>query len=534
MKHIYTYIFGLHLLLGIHSGYAQETVFTGLQSNLKKGQKYFEQGAYQDALEYLLVAQKRKRTPNEVYMQIAQSYARLNNHKDAVYWFQQYKRESGELPLGMDYLHAESLSSLGRYDEAIVCYQRHGDRNPNDRRVLQKIWRLKNLKYLYEDSVYYAVKPVPFNSDAMEYGPYMLADQLIFVSNRESFGGIKVLDGVNKKPFFKRYAVEIERESSLQVNDYGKVKPFATEIDGLRHQGPISFSADGSLAVFTQTSRDKSPDGNYLPQLFYATKNSGIWKTPIPFEFNNASYITSNPSLNSEGTILYFSANFPDGFGGKDLYKSEKTNHSWGAPENLGSKVNTAGDEDFPFIHSNGALYFSSNGHGGLGGLDVFMINLKDPGNSEVKNLGYPVNTQFDDFSLVLNESSTHGYIASNRTEGIMNDDIFELEIDLQTYPLTISGILKYRNAQWEDELTIDLLVEGRLQLIDAYNRQVVYETISDENGAFSLEVPYSSQFKIKVIHAQLGVHTVSLEIHKNKKLHNHHEIVIVKEQFQN
>ncbi|MDH3711915.1 MAG: hypothetical protein OER04_18655, partial [Cyclobacteriaceae bacterium] len=239
-----------------------------------------------------------------------------------------------------------------------------------------------------------------------------------------------------------------------------------------------------------------------------------------------------NVVISTDGSTLYYSAEFPGGYGGKDLYRSVRSAGSWGSAQNLGSTINTSGDEDYPFVHDNGVLYFASNGHSGLGGLDLFEVALRGASKNEVKNLGYPVNTPFNDFGIYLNKAASRGYISSNRSRGGVDDDIYLLEIDLQTYPLTIKGTLKFRNAQWEEDLRIELLSDGRMQLIDVYNGRLVYETESGPQGDFTLEIPYSSQFKIKVEHQELGEHSASLEIPKNKKEHLDHEIIIVQDQF--
>ena len=521
----------LSLFFVQHKVQAQETVFSGMQSNWKKAQKNYARGSYNEALKYYLAAQGLRRTPPEVDIKIAQTYVHLNNHQKAVYWFRQYLKDHGNLPGDLYYQLAESLTSLGEYQEAIEWYEKYGSLKPEDSRVMQKIWRLKNIRYLYEDSVYYSVTPVPFNSSAAEYAPYQFGDEIIFVSDRDAFGGVKVLDGVKNKPFFKRYRVSYSTDSLLDATTYGKPQPYVTEFDSKHHHGPVSYNADGSKVVFTQSSEIKDNQGKYPVQLYYAERTSKGWTDKQPVKFEESDYTVRNPAISPDGNTLFFSARFPDSNGGRDIYKSHLNNGAWGPAQNLGQKINTRGDEDFPFVHANGSLFFASNGHGGLGGLDVFEVRLGTT-IGEVKNIGYPVNTQYDDFGIFIDPSTTLGYLSSNRTSGGNDDDIFKLEVDLQSYPLTIKGTVKYRNAQWQRELRMELLADGHMELIDVYNGRVVYITESGKNGEFTLEVPYSSQYKIKVTHSELGAHDVSLDIPKNKKLHHNYEIIIVEEQF--
>ena len=135
------------------------------------------------------------------------------------------------------------------------------------------------------------------------------------------------------------------------------------------------------------------------------------------FRYNSQEYSLSHPSISTDGQTLYFVSDMPGGFGGQDLYKCLWSKTGWSRPQNLGDKINTTGNETAPFIHNNQALYFASDGHAGFGGLDVFKILMVNKKVVEIQNIGYPVNTPFDDFGLILNQEGTHGYFASNRIQ---------------------------------------------------------------------------------------------------------------------
>jgi hypothetical protein len=222
----------------------------------------------------------------------------------------------------------------------------------------------------------------------------------------------------------------------------------------------------------------------------------------------------------------------PGGLGGNDLYECNWTANGWSQPQNLGQTINTTGDETAPFIHNNQTLYFASNGHGGFGGYDVFKAVSSNDEFKEVQNLGFPVNTRFDDFGLILNKEGSHGFFASNRGNGGFNDDIFEVIVDLQSYPLIISGIVRFNNPDWSEPNRLDILPNAHLKLVDNLKDVIVYETHADQHGVFSLKIPYSSKYKLQVFQELVGQSMVSLEISKNRKLHTAHEIVVVKEKF--
>jgi hypothetical protein len=267
-------------------------------------------------------------------------------------------------------------------------------------------------------------------------------------------------------------------------------------------------------------------------QLYWVNNVSGKWKGEIPFEYNSDEYSVSHPALSTDGKTLYFVSDMPGGLGGKDLYKCILNNSGWSQPRNLGKTINTSTDETSPFIHNSNTLYFASNGHGGFGGYDVFKAVSSNDEFKEVQNLGFPINTRFDDFGLILNKEGSHGFFASNRGNGGFNDDIFEVIVDLQSYPLIISGIVRYNNPDWSESNRLDILPNAHLKLVDNLKDVIVYETYANQHGAFSLKIPYSSKYRLHVSQELVGQAMVSLEISKNRKLHTAHEIVVVKEKF--
>jgi hypothetical protein len=218
------------------------------------------------------------------------------------------------------------------------------------------------------------------------------------------------------------------------------------------------------------------------------------------------------------------------GIGGKDLYKSEFVNGQWMKPVNLGEGINTIYDEVSPFLHGP-TLYFASNGHAGLGGLDIFRTIQDHVGLTDPENMGYPVNTNYDDFGFVVDSTNTHGYLSSNRRSGGFDDDIYEFEMDLQAYPLTITGVMKFKEHNWPDSAELAIMSNAKLFLIDNDRNVTVQEAACDHEGRFLLTIPYYSKFKIKVVSAD-DENFVSLEIPKHRKEHGQHEIVIVRDAF--
>jgi hypothetical protein len=265
----------------------------------------------------------------------------------------------------------------------------------------------------------------------------------------------------------------------------------------------------------------------YSNQLFFAKKESKKWVEYGEFPFNSQKYSLTHPFLTDNDKTLYFSSDMPGGYGGMDLYCSHYVNEKWTTPENLGNEINTSGNEGHPFIQNN-VLYFSSNGHPGLGGIDIFNVRLSEP-NPEIVNFGYPINTSSDDFDFVLDSTGFCGYLTSNRDTD--NDNIYEVILYKHTFPIVIQGIIKYKSNDLANPVSeMHLLTNANLELIDKFTNMTVLNTHTDDKGNFSIKIPYKSQFLLKVEEEGFGKAIVSMEIPKNHLDYLIHEIVIIKD----
>ena len=222
--------------------------------------------------------------------------------------------------------------------------------------------------------------------------------------------------------------------------------------------------------------------------MFYSFSNGEKWGDALPFTFNSSEYSSGHPSVSTDGKTVYFTSDMPGGKGGTDLYKiTRNSDNSWSAPQNLGDTINTEGNEMFPFYHESGILYFASNGHVGLGGLDIFYVDLHKK--HRVQNMGFPLNDRFDDFGLILNEKQTGGFFSSNRQGGKGFDDIYGLTI---TKPLIvkklIAGLTKNTNNKIVPLAKVSLYNE-QMQMVDSIQ--------SDSMGYYSFSVDPDLEFKL-------------------------------------
>ena len=509
--------------------YAQETVFNSLGNNLKRADKYFTNQNYIDALELYLAVEKKGKAGNEIYLKLARTYHNLHQSDLAVMWYEKYLYIKDSLEPEDQFIYAESLISTGSYEKAIMWlkkYQAHGE---DSREIIEKIWRLQNIQHLYADSAYYEVNPIDINSEFAEFGPTYDGDHLIFVSNRKANRGISKVDQLTGHSFQSLYSSELEFDSSSGSTVFSKPTTILRDQHNGLHFGASSVQGDRML--FTRSAMDKVSGKSNL-QLYWAQKIDDKWVGGIDFQHNSNGYSLSHPTLSTDGNTLFFVSDMPGGMGGKDIYRCNRNGNEWSQPQNLGRPVNTAGDETAPFFHEDNTLYFASSGHGGFGGLDIFKASLNKDQIYEVENMGYPVNTKHDDFGLILNREGTAGFMASNRRSGGFDDDLYEVAVDLQTYPLVITGRLSYHDPDWNQASRLEILPSAKLTLIDHRRALSVFETTSDHDGGFELEIPYSSQYMLRVSSDLIGESTVSLEIPKNRKYHTDHEIVVIKEKF--
>lgn len=520
----------LILMISTLDSKCQETVFGLFKTDENLADKYYQERNFNSALE--LYVQEKNINDSEINLKIARCYFFMKQYAQSISYYDKHPGANSPLTLPDIYNYAEAQSYISNYTLALDYYRQYLKRDPDNQLIVKKIWQISNRQYLYEDSLHYALRPINVNSDYGDLCAVPINNGIVFLSNRKTTKLVEKIDASLNTPFYHLYrAKNLPDTIGSGTTQYARPEYFIRELSSKHHAGPIAFYDNEQKIVFTANSAEPGEHGEKPLQLYFASQKNGKWKITSSFPFNNPNYSLSDPTINQQGTLLYFTSDMPGGFGGKDIYKSEYTNNQWTKPENLGANINTAYDEVFPFVHYN-TLYFSSNGHAGLGGLDVFKTEILNDGFSEPQNVGYPLNTNNDEFGIVLDSLKTHGYISSNRKNGGYDDDIYEFDIDLQTYPLQIGGLIKYKEHNFDDSLELKTMNNVRLQLIDVIRNITVHESIADENGNFSIVIPYFSKYKIKVTDEAEDEYFVSLEIPKHKTEYTNHEIVIVKDAF--
>lgn len=254
------------------------------------------------------------------------------------------------------------------------------------------------------------------NSKQLEFSPTYYQNGIIYVTlGKEG----KRIDGNIGVPFFELFYAELDGQG-MPSNP----QSFSSTVNTSTHEGPSTFNFTEDLIYYTSNSYSKNTKGKKTMKIYEAKRGADDWENSRALSFNGDEFTTMHPTLTADGRRLYFASNRPGGYGETDIYYVENNGTGWSEPINLGPSVNTNKREAFPFIHESGMLFFSSEGHGSLGGFDIFAIDTKKEIN-EIIHLGAPFNSESADFGLILNPTSTQGYFTSARYGGIGQDDIY-------------------------------------------------------------------------------------------------------------
>ena len=527
MKKFLLYIASLLFCFCAH---AQETVFELFKKNERLANVYYNEKKYQAAYDLYTQLYKKDSSSTSLPLLMARcAYQLKNYHATCVLY-----RKSPKANLTPDdyYYFAESLIADGHLKEGIAAYSECQKLRPQQPLISQRVWQLNNIRYLYEDSLHYNVRPIALNTTGGELCPVPFNNGILFISNRKKIQLVEKEDAVLNAPFYQLYFSSRVPDPRRGTVRYEEPIPFNKDLYSGYHAGPVSVYDRQRKMIFASAGDQSGVNGKRMLQLFFATEENGKWKITGSFPHNSVLYSLSDPSMNEEGTALYFSSNMPGGLGGKDIYRSYLKNGKWSKPENLGEVINTPYNEVFPYIHKDKTLYFSSNGHPGMGGLDIFKSEISSKGFGEAENVGYPLNSHADEFGMVMDASGSHGYFSSNRKRGGFDDDLYEVDIDLQTYPLEIAGWMGFKEYNWSDSSEIKTFAHARFYLIDNMREVIVQEGTSDERGNFTWIIPYFSTYRMRVIGPDNIEHMVGLEIPRQKQLYGKHEVVIVKDAF--
>jgi outer membrane protein OmpA-like peptidoglycan-associated protein len=392
--------------------------------------------------------------------------------------------------------YAQTLKAVGNYKKADEMMEKFNQVNTSDMRAILSKAQLDYLEAIKNNSGRYTVQNAGINSEFSDYGASFYKNTLVFTSARDSGGVFVKKHSWTNQSFTNLY-------SSLMADNGSLLEPekFSKKINSKYHESTPVFTNDGLTMYFTRNNYLNGKKGSdskksVLLKLYKATKNDGKWDNVSELPFNSNQYSCAHPALSPDEKTLYFSSNMPGSKGMSDIYKvAILSDGNFGKPINLGDKINTQARETFPFISNNNELYFASDGHPGLGGLDVFIAQLNENGtHGKIKNVGEPVNSNFDDFGFIIDTNSNIGFFSSNReNDNLGYDDIYRFT---ETIPMpkelqqSLMGVVVDSSTQ--------LPIEGvKLALFDV-NYVKLGEVISDKEGKFDFgAVDFGNKFRI-------------------------------------
>lgn len=466
------------------------------QRSLKRADKLFADLAYVEAAAaYEKYLEKENQPGTRTIMNVADAYYYIGNMASALRW---YTKLEEVLQANMDdkYFnrYLQTLRAEENYAKADALLKKRLEAK-GDAVLIQKfILQKKFLDSLNAVASNYTVTNLASNSNKADFGTAFYGDQVVFSSSKDTLQlGIKKYSW-NDQPFLDLYVADRNATDGSFFNE----KKFIPNNQTQYHNATLTFTPDFKTVYYSANTVKKN---DKLKNSKNGTNNLGIIKGDVVnnelknskgVPFNSKDYSVAHPSLSSDGKSLYFVSDMPGGYGDTDIYVAHIfSNGLLGTPQNLGPKINTAGREMFPFVRDS-ILYFSSDGHYGLGGLDVFESKIiKDREiYSEPKNIGKPVNSSVDDFAFIIDKERKFGYFSSSRKGGKGDDDIYYFtRIDPPCNQL-ISG--KVTNIKFKMGIN-----EATIKVYDKYGD--VIETVkTKEDGTYSVKVPCGSELKIE------------------------------------
>lgn len=473
-------VFGL--LLSLFNVEAQER-------KLKTANQKYEEFAFIDASEiYKEVAESGYRS-EELLKRLGNTYYFNADYTKAVKWYDElFSMEDYAAEPQYLLRYAQSLKAEGNEGKAMLYYDQFLTKTGISRNDLASA--SDYISIIASNSNRYEVEPIGLELKSMSYGTFVHDGYIYFASSKNN-APFKKIDAWSNDTFLDIYKASYDEKE----NTYGVPEKVKGEINSKYHESTPVITRDGKTMYFTKTNESpkikKSKKEKTQVKIYRATKVGGEWSKIEDLSINGDNYSNAHPVLSADEKTLYFVSNMPSTMGQTDIfYVQIKDDGSFGVPQNLGPEVNTKGRESFPYITSDNELYFSSDGHFGLGGYDVFYIDLKSQG-KELYNLGTPINGASDDFAFSINNRTKKGFLSSNRTG---KDAIYcftEHTPIKEAYKKEVKGVVT-------DVTTKEPIVNAVIEILDEKNN-VIATIETNSEGEFVTAVDSFKNHIVKV-----------------------------------
>ena len=459
-------------------------------ASTKKADKHFNRFEFVEAAEDYEKLIENGKADTYVYSQLAESYYNVYNSEAAEKYYAK-ALESSDSP-EMIFKYSQMLKANGKYEESNVQMAKFAKMRPSDERAMAFNKNPDYLPKILEKGKKFNIQNLGLNSQYSDYGGTLNNGKLYITSARNTS---RKTYGWNAQPFLDIYEMTKNEDGTYKAGSLVEGK-----VNTKYHDGDVAFSSDGNTMYFSRESffekefeKDSTSNTKYsLLHLFKATKSGDKWENVEGFSINSKNYSLKNPTISADGKTIYFASDMPGGYGLFDIYKAGiNSDGTIGDPVNMGQKVNTEGQEMFPYISSNNTLYFSSNGHLGLGGLDVFYTKEIDGKMAPIRNIGIPINGNADDFAFSLDEETEEGFVSSNREGGIGSDDIYAIKKLQPLCDVLITGTVT-------DSKTGAPINAASVSMYDDQGNKVLSKvTDSDGTVEFIVECDKSSELEV-------------------------------------
>ena len=488
---------------------------------LERAERAFELKQYDEAVDhyrraYNRIRRRDRQEANRLMYKIALCYRYTNSHRMAEAWFNRVVRANYPEPLAILYL-ADAMMANGKFDAAYEQYARFAEKVPDDWRGPRGMASVEMARQLMEEPEEFEVTAIRlFNSRADDYTPAFAdhrATSLVFASSRDDAVGRDndPWTGNKHTSFFITYQDRTGDWRRPVLLDEG---PINTEYN----EGAPSVNATATEMYFTRCVRAEEVDMGC--RIFMARRDGANWTNPQAINLTSDSTVTvGHPAISPDDMTLYFASDMPGSIGAMDIWmvQRDSPNGEFGSPQNLGETINTKGNEMFPYVHEDGSLLFASDGHPGMGGLDIFRSEQTPDGWTEPRNLGAPINSSADDFGIVFKPGLEQGFFSSNRGRA-GNYDIYSFY--LAPVEFIISGVVL-------DDSTQTAVRDASVQLVGSDGSLVQMETDRDgkflfdqtlvrENTSYEILVNKSGYFSGRASESTIGLdrsRTFELEV---------------------
>jgi outer membrane protein OmpA-like peptidoglycan-associated protein len=480
------------------------------QQDLQRANRLFDKTYYSDAIPLYEKISTKNQTA-EVIQNLGDCYFYTNDYEKAQAQYSLLiQSKSKELNEDFYFRYAQTLKAKGKYAEANDIL-RNFYLTSNNTAAIEKLDKdIKTLKNVSAIGERFDIHNLKLNTVNSEFGGVVFGDKLVFASVKKKPNLFDKTYKWNNESYLNLVSIPL---NNINAND-SIVSYFSKDLKSPMHESNAIFTKDGKTMYFTRNNsnngrRGKNADKISNIQIFRAELVNNKWTNITSLPFNSPNYSVEHPALSTDEKTLYFSSDMPGTLGSLDIFSVSVDGLSYGTPINLGDKINTPKREQFPFISKDNKLYFSSNGHAGYGALDIFVSEIQGNTFSKASNVGFPVNSGYDDFAYYIDSDSKEGYFSSDRIGGKGKDDIYSLK---ETKELIIEDCKQYIAGIISD-VDSHLALENATVILKNGTNQEIQKATTTADGKFSFTVECESNYSLFATKENYTENTRNLKI---------------------